>query len=261
MENSELRIERAKKHLAEIESLISDSEPFHYLVETDIFTGDRATFSRENKTVIDQIKIISGDVIHNLRTAIDNAYWDIVSKYVDDKKQEKNIQFPFCEKQENLQSLIKRRQAHKVGEKFVSTIIDMKPYKDNGNKIFTLIHELDISDKHKFPTPVGDFTKINADLIRTQIPDFPTVGGNMGFGGCRRDVGWRTDPSLLRLMDLGKIIPPTTFKFEKYINVPVSVVFSIGEYMYDGEVMKMLTSMVELTEKIVLSLYEGASQT
>lgn len=261
MENSELRIGRAKKHLEEVESLISDSNPFYYLVESDILTGDRATFSRANKAVIDQIKIISGDVIHNLRTAVDNAYWDIVSKYVDDKKDERNIQFPFCEKQENLASLIRRRQADRVGETFVSAITTMKPYKIDGNKIFTLIHELDISDKHKFPTPVGDFTKVNAELIRSQVPDFPNITGEMAFGGCRRDVGWRTDPSLLRLMDLGKLIPPTTCKFEKYINVPVTVVFSIGEYMYDGEVLKMLTAMVKLSEEIVSKLYEAAGQT
>ncbi|MET6760266.1 hypothetical protein [Pseudoalteromonas sp. NCIMB_1079] len=261
MENSQLRIERAKKHLEEIDLLISNSNPFHYIVETDTSTGERATFSRENKNVIDQIKIISGDVIHNLRTAIDNAYWDIVSKYVNDKNQERNIQFPFCEKQENLADLIKRRQADKVGKKFVSEITAMKPYKINGNKLFTLIHELDISDKHKFPTPVGDFTKVNAELIRSQVPDFPNITGEMGFGGNRRDVGWRTNPSLLRLMELGKIIPPTTCKFERLINVPVSVVFSIGEYMFDGEVLKMLTAMVELTEEIVSNLYKAASQT
>lgn len=258
MENSQLRIERAKKHMSELDSLISNSTPFYYIVETDTFTGERATFSRGNKNILDQIKVISGDAIHNLRAAIDNAYWDIVSKYVDDKKQERQVQFPFCEKQESLADMIKRRHADKVGEKFVYEILAMKPYKINGNKLLSLIHGLDISDKHKFPTPVGDFTKVNIELLKSQILDFPNnINGEISFGGCHRDIGWSIDPSLLSLIDLGQIVPPTTCKFERHINLPVSVVFSIGEYMYDGEVLKMLAAMLELTEEIVFKLYSA----
>lgn len=241
MNNAQLKIARASKHIDELKHLFSEKHLFTYVVETNTQTGERATFAKKNEAIINQSKLIIGDIIHNLRSAIDYAYWEIVSPFVDANNSQKSVQFPFCEREEFLEKTVKKRHAGKVSDRFLQAIIALKPYKGpGGNELLTLIHELDILDKHKFPTPVGNYTKLSSKMIQKQVPDFPT-GLNIGFANCHRDAVWHNRN--LDHINLGKIVPPTTYIFEKELDVPVSVNLEFTENGYSADVIETLNNM------------------
>ena len=258
MKNAQLKIDRASKHISELCEVVEKEKPFQYMIQTDTNTGERATFAKANESAINSIKMIAGDVIHNLRSAIDYAYWDIVHPFVDADRSRKQVQFPFTSRAKSLEKTVTKRRARKVSESFFNTILSLKPYSENGgNKLLALIHELDILDKHRFPTPMGDYKKISTLMIKRQIPDFPSNIIDPGIGTCRRDVVWSIPVTILKYIDIGSIVPPSTCIFEKKIDVPVDIVFNISEFGYSGNVIETLDNMRTLSSKVVTLMYEA----
>lgn len=244
------KIERARELIGEIEALQVAEPAYTYCLETDIRTGQRATFAKCNQDALDKIVIRCGDVLHNLRSSLDHAYWESVSPYVGDNVNHVAIQFPFAKNESKLKSAIKSRLAHKVSQDFYEAIESLKPHAGgNGNLLLNLVHEINIIDKHKFPTPVGDFTKISSTQIFTQIPDFPSGLVNCGFGQNRRDVVWKS--RMYNVESIGEIVPPTTCIFHKILDLPVGLAFSIKEPKYYSPVVGTLKNMANEVERIL----------
>lgn len=244
------KIGRARELIDEIEEIQAVNPAYSYCLETNTQSGERATFSKCNQVALDKIVIRCGDVLHNLRSSLDHAYWESVSPYVEDVAKHGAIQFPFAKDGANLESAIKSRHAHKVSPDFYKAIESVKPHAgENGNLLLNLVHAINIVDKHKFPIPVGDFTKITSTQILNQIPDFPRGLVNCGFGLHKRDVVWKS-----RIIDpksIGKIVPPTTCVFHKVLDVPVGLMFSIREPLYYAPVVDTLKDMAIEVERIL----------
>lgn len=254
--SAETKIERAKELILEIEVLLQDDPAYNYCLETDINTGQRATFAKKNQKALDKVVLRCGEVLHNLRSALDHAYWDAVSPYVTDESKRGAIQFPFSKNADNLESTIKSRLAHKVSQDFYDAIVSVKSYGSvGGNQILNLVHTINIVDKHKFPVPVGDFTKISSSQIISQVPDFPQGLVNGSFGQNRRDVVWHNRN--FNNKDIGEVIPPTLNLFHKRLDVPVTLMFSIREYDYYEPVIKSLYSMSDEISRILGVMRNG----
>jgi hypothetical protein len=58
-----LKVERAAKHITEVNDLLRERRPFSYILETYAQSGDCATFARKNDAVVNDIAVIIGDVI------------------------------------------------------------------------------------------------------------------------------------------------------------------------------------------------------
>jgi hypothetical protein len=105
---------------------------------------------------------------------------------------------------------------------------------------------LDAVDKHKFPIPSGDYTRLNTASLRKEIPDFPTAfGGTLTFGSNRRDVRWRV--SEIDRSALGDVVVPNTHLFEKKLNVPVDIVFKITP---DGQARLFIPTLYKLGDVV-----------
>jgi hypothetical protein len=248
--NAHLKINRASKLVREINDLIETKPPYTYVLETNTSTGQKSTFAKINQSSLDEIVICCGDVLHNLRSALDNAYWDAVSPRVEDSKKHCAIQFPFAKDGSKVDSAIQRRLANLVSQNFCDAIKRLESHAGvGGNVILNLVHEINIIDKHKFPTPVGDFTRVSSSLIVRQVPDFPQGIVNCGFGQNRRDVVWTG--KLFNRKDIGEILPPTTDLFHKNLDVPVGLEFSIREPNYRWPVIETLNKMVAEVERIL----------
>ena len=252
-----LMIDRAAKHIADLNDIIRKNPPFIYTLETDTQTGERSTFAKNNEAVIDNIGVISREVINHLRTALDHAYWGIVSPLVTDTRKHKAIQFPFSESPDGLDGAIKQRFAHLVGSNFVEAIKRFKPHGEpGGNKLLYIIHYIDKIGKHRSLAPIGDYTRISSEIIKRQVPDFPSGLVNIGFGRNYRDVGWNS--SNIDRADLVKIVPPFLHIFHKELDVPVQVVFVIREASYEGPVIPTLNQMVDVVKEVI-SVLDRAS--
>lgn len=245
-----LKIDRASEHIGELNELVRKERPFSYVLETNTQTGERATFAKKNEAVIDSIAVIAGDVVHNLHTALDHAYWEAVSPFATKEGERKNVQFPFSETANRFSVAAKNRLAHRVSQSFFDAIIGLKAYGEaGGNKLLYLINKIDTPEKHRTLTPIGNYTRISDEIIRHQVPDFPVMLIDCAFGQSHRDVGWRSQN--IDTTDLGRICPPSTCIFEKELDVPVEVVFVIAEPDFRGPVIPTLNKLVDVVRGVL----------
>jgi hypothetical protein len=257
VDSAYLKINRAAKHVTELSELFRKECPFSYILETNAMTGERATFAKKNEAVISCAAITCGDVIHNLRSALDHAYWEIVSPFAATEAERKKVQFPFSKTLAGLNETVKDRLADRVSPRFFKAFIDLKPYPEpGGNELLYLIESLDILDKHKLLIPTGDYTRLSGEIIRRQVPDFPINIGVNEFGNNKRDVGWSVPPGGIDQRQIGAIRSPTTHIFEKKLDVPVDIVLSVGTPGLHRPIIPTLNALVDVAKETIKILRE-----
>ncbi len=87
-----------------------------------------------------------GDVIHNLRTALDLLVCDLVR---DNNGNPEEVYFPFAKNSTDLDVIIAKRKIDQAKPEAVNLLRNFKPYLENGNEALRGIHDLDIIDKHR----------------------------------------------------------------------------------------------------------------
>jgi hypothetical protein len=186
-EASKLKIERAAKHLQELEIAISAylaEKPCVIVVEQ--FPGleqmgTQAWNARIRKPMPLVLSAIIGDIVHNLRTALDLLICDLVKV---NGKNPKEVYFPFCASAADLPHTIKKRNIQRAGADVVRVIESLKPY-NGGNIALRAIHDLDITDKHHTLLPILSAASVPLrEILGPNIPDtvanFSAVVGKDG---------------------------------------------------------------------------------
>lgn len=255
-DHSNLKIDRATKHIVELNEVLRKQRPFSYVVETNTKAGERSTFAKKNIPVIQEIALICGDAVHNLRAALDHAYWEIVSPFATTEREFNAIQFPFSKTAARLEEAITNRLAHKVSPAFHKALLDLNLHEElGGNEYLGLIHRLDVIDKHKLLVPTGDYRRLSGAMIQRQVPDFPINIMNSGFGQNYRDVTW-TIPPLNRLQRRAMKISESGI-LEQELNVPVDIVFEVGS---NRDLRPMVPTLYQLvdTVKTTISIMRNA---
>ncbi len=146
---SRLKIERARRHIAELEGLLKDY-------------GERLTTcyeavedDPENMRLVlsemppQEIAMIAGDAVHNLRAALDILMCDIARIR---SKSTKKIYFPFAKSRESYETTLKN-EVGRLGLDVKEALLACMPY-DGGNLMLKGLHDLDIADKHDMIIPV-----------------------------------------------------------------------------------------------------------
>jgi len=149
-----LKIKRAKKHISELEALLQafhQTKPYEPIREDDAKTGEYVYRVRIHKPIPVCISAIIGDIVHNLRSALDQLICDLV--LANRKQIRRGTGFP-------ISATVKHFEKASVGKiKGISTKADrfirrLKPYK-GGNTPLWILHELDALDKHQGIIPVA----------------------------------------------------------------------------------------------------------
>lgn len=253
MDSADLKIQRAEKHYAELSALIKKRKPFRYFVETNFKTGEKATFAKKDNEVANQAAIIIGDIIHNLRSALDHTYWQCTEKFAKSDSEKKNIQFPITKNEQALKDSVLPGLPSRVSGSFALALQNLKPYREGGNRSLCLIHDLDVMDKHKLLIPTGNFTKITSEMIQRQVPDFPAGIVDCGFGNNYRDVGWQVQPMTWTQRRKAKIPPSNVL--EKELDVPVETVLSDIDSVRPA--LEVLQELVDVTKDARQVLRDG----
>ena len=97
----------------------------------------------------ESIGAIVGDVVHNLRAALDLIACEMVRAA---GQSDKDVYFPFSETADQLDHMMSKRHFDRAGARAVALLQSLKPYK-NGNAALRVIHDLDIQDKHRALIP------------------------------------------------------------------------------------------------------------
>jgi hypothetical protein len=153
-----LKLRRARRHLAELAADVDAfmaREPFRLVVEewelnAKVGHTSHAWVVRIKEPIPSEFSAVLGDVLHNLRAALDLLACDLVRAKGGDVK---HVYFPFCADPADLNAMIKRRGLYIAGPEAVEAIESLKPYK-GGNTALRAIHDLDILDKHQALVPV-----------------------------------------------------------------------------------------------------------
>lgn len=247
-----LKLERAKKHIAEANGLLKKRRPFRYTVETDYQAGKRSIGAKRNEAVIGELALIIGDAIHNLRSALDHRVWELVSPHVLGDGDRKGIQFPIAKSgsPEDIKSAFNNRKIDRAPEDVRLALEKLHPY-PGGNDHLVLVHDLDVIDKHKLLVPTADYTRISSDDIRKLLPDFPQGLMDCRFSGNRRDVGWSIPSGVNRRDRLARGLGGGG---EKDLPVPVEIVIRETSEAPMRPLMPTLHAMAKAVEEALDSL-------
>lgn len=235
---SSLKIERANQHIAEIEQRISIAAHNHGpTVHIDIQTGEKYLHcSHTNYRLGADLAVVVGDAIHNLHSALDIAWVEIVRKF-GRKSPNKWTRFPVDAEgtREKLESTLTKSaeipRAHPVCDLLLDGV---KPYK-GGDTDILLINSLDINDKHELLIPLVTVAAV--------------LGVELEHEDGRRIV---TDIVLLRRESYRRVIP-LDCKVKNQGEAAIHVTFG-GIQGIDAEIATTLKRWSKKTERIIRRL-------
>jgi hypothetical protein len=245
-DSTSLKIDRAAKHIVELNEVLRKKRPFTYVVETDTNTHKRSVFRKADEAVVEECAVISGDAVHNLRCALDHVYWEIVAPCLSGNDNPRRVQFPFTQEANRFPEAARQGYAHRAGTGFYCAILKLKAYEEiGGNELLSLIYRLDIIDKHKLLIPTIDYKKMSSDLIKAQVSDFPLNFPAGGFRSVSQD-------------ERGTVVPPFTHKFQRKLNIPTDIIFTIWPSGQLTPVIPTLNAMVDMTRETISILRASA---
>jgi hypothetical protein len=175
-EASKLKLERAAEHLQEFDReaiAYLNSKPCAIVVEPfpgglHKHMGTQSWNARIRKPMPTKFSVLIGDFVHNLRTALDLLVCDLVTIT---GKSAADVYFPFCATAADLPRMIRDRKIQRAGPDVVAYIESLKPYK-GGNVALRVIHDLDLTDKHRALLPVLSGVSLPlGKLFGTNLPD------------------------------------------------------------------------------------------
>ncbi len=138
------KLDRATKFINELEYLLNEynnNEPFS--AKLDYATNPPAIVM-EWKGIGYEAMAVLGDVVHNLRAALDLLASELVRI---NGKSDSNVYFPFAATAAEFPNAIKKRNFDKAGLDAVNLLYTFAPYR-GGNELLRAVHDLDIKDKH-----------------------------------------------------------------------------------------------------------------
>ncbi|WP_419689160.1 hypothetical protein ACN22W_20230 [Burkholderia theae] len=249
-----MKIERAQALFRELDNLLGKERVFEYVVETDYAKGERWTRAKKNEEAADRVSAVTGDIVHNLRSALDHAFWDVVSPHVPEREH-KRIQFPYAKDESRWPKELQTRFADCVSNGFYDYVKSLNVFSGSGGGgALALLHEMDIQDKHKFPLPVGDFTKLHSSDIIPYVHDFPGGIHGMSFGRNNKDVLWKV-PSRKRPKDKKSDCAAERLSC-RILPINIDVCFAFGSGNKLCLITATLSSMIDDVANVVAEIFK-----
>jgi len=161
-----LKVERAKSLLCELNDVVKvfvESEFYSIGLETDPDTGKK--IARISIDILPKtVALITGDIIHNLRSSLDILWTSIVRKLGGN---DAHAHFPFREERQDLERAVLHNEKVVVPEipEIGRIIVDeVRPYKA-GNFPIWAMNKLSVTDKHRLLLASANITKIPLTMI------------------------------------------------------------------------------------------------
>jgi hypothetical protein len=179
---------------------LASSDHYELFVDQDPQTGNGRLNFRVTKPLPDEMALIIGDAIHNLKSALDIAVNEIV--FAKTSSYSKHTRFPVYETRESLIAAMNGGTIKPASPETASLIVDViKPYK-GGNDIIWNLHELNIADKHRLLLPIIQVTSITDVTVESDagklIDNGTFIADMIGISISQRDM------RNLKITDQGK---------------------------------------------------------
>jgi hypothetical protein len=235
-----LKYNRAGKHFRDLQSEVNafwNRDPVGTTFEeTEDYqtSGMHRIVATVNEFFPLPISSIIGDLVHNLRSALDLMACDLVRL---NGQSTKGVYFPFCNSAADLQQAIKDKNFDRASPAAIAEVIKLAPYK-GGNDALRAIHDLDIQDKHRAIIPAILAVRTPDMVIKmgekeNQVPGFESTVTN------KRQV-LVVFPGIFNQFMLGKKVP-----------CELAPVFATGDPYEGHHVVKTLHDFTDLVRTIV----------
>jgi hypothetical protein len=149
------KLARAKEHFQELNRQLADyleERPYQQIIEPDPANAEQLEHKiKITKPLPDSLGDVVGDVVTNLRAALDHATYALAAE--GKTEDPKNAAFPFARTEPEFENSLKGR-AKDVPAKYYDLLRSFKPYK-GGNEVLWGLNMICNADKHKMLTPVG----------------------------------------------------------------------------------------------------------
>jgi hypothetical protein len=204
LEDSRLKIERADKHIADIEARIGTLHESQFsTVKIDPKTGcETLTYDFSDSKAFDDIALMLGDAIHNLNCALDYTWLRTIEKLVPRAVPDR-AKFPVHEAAKELEGSLKKAEVHTTSPalfKFMMT--EIKPYHGGDSAIWP-VHRLSIRDKHRLLIPVWSTAVVT--YIELEDQTGKTLKGFASTVSLQRPPYFLSYPQGIHIKHKGKI--------------------------------------------------------
>jgi hypothetical protein len=149
------KLERAKEHTRELKAEIDafiNRKPYYTRTERDPDTGKETDYLIIEGELPPRWGAVIGDAIHNLRSSLDLLACQLV--LVNGRTSLEGVYFPICKTVNGFEQSLSRLKAKGVGDKAISLLRRINPYKGGNDKLWRL-HRLNIDDKHRLLIPMA----------------------------------------------------------------------------------------------------------
>lgn len=243
-ESAKLKIERAKKHINDLNDICCayvDSGFCEIWVERDSKNEDYLLKLAQTKEPPQDIPLIIGDAIHNLRSALDIAYCELIRDIAGIALRPKTQVKIVKTRKQLISGLIKGEGILKSKPAIAEVIADtLSPYVEGNEKsLIHSIHDLNITDKHIILIPV--FCPSKAVITNIKM-------GGLTIGRLEADINPNGVLNIAR-MGGGEI----DFKFDSEA-VSFSVLFGKDQPLEGEPVVQSLQNLVKFTFEVIKDL-------
>lgn len=155
--SSRLKVERAKKHILDLKRLLD------CFIKSDFYSVRVEPYERKNSLWFDINKsllsltdaaLITGDALHNLKSALDFLFNEIVLPSANPKARDER-RFPVRNsRDEFVTTLHGLLEEQRISGPVYQLFTDSVCAYEGGNTALWALHKLDIADKHKLLIPV-----------------------------------------------------------------------------------------------------------
>lgn len=249
-----LKIQRAGKHLSEIEALVDAflvTRPFELVIDHQPLKRLRTHRIHQRASTPPEFSMVVGDVIHNLRAALDVAIFQIIGPVAANPD---TVHFPFARSEQSVESTLVSRQCQKGGERLMDALRSLRLY-PGGNDLLCSVHALDILDKHKQILTVGSVVAMSGDDFSRIDPFLPFRGpGILVFQDLTELFQIELQyPSLAAMLaDKPQLITPR-------IQPEFQICFGADQPLYGQEVCQTLRDAMQAVEDAIELVAASAS--
>jgi hypothetical protein len=153
-ESSRRKLARAEEHFVELQRKITEFtqvDPYTTVIEPHPEKPDHEVHKVKLTTPLpDSIGDITGDLVYNLRSALDNAGYAVA--VASGRSSPKNTAFPFAGSVAQMANSLVRSKD--IPEQIQSLFCGFEPYK-GGDDLLWALNQICNGDKHKMVIPIG----------------------------------------------------------------------------------------------------------
>jgi hypothetical protein len=170
-----LKLERAKQHIMDFNregAKFFSSGAFEFTVGDDPKAGQRSVRVKAHKPVPEQLGLIMGDAIHNMRAALDLMTWEVLAPHK--PWPPSSVQFPVGKDRNHfLKEMIPSRKINLATPEIIRAFNELQAYEGGKGDALWRIHYLDVADKHQILLPSVSTASLAAFSPTRVDPGFP----------------------------------------------------------------------------------------